>query len=119
MDKKRFLLWFNKKEENQNLKWQEKLKFFCFLNAKNKFTGINISSCRKLANMISKKFKIKVFFVPVNNWLKKLLKKPIKSKKTFFLREKDKDKRIDFKEMIKEKNIRGKDIFLQIRRDSF
>ena len=43
--------------------------------------------------------------------MKKLLKRPIKAKKTFLLRDKDKDKRIDFKEMIKEKKIEGKDIF--------
>ena len=47
----------------------------------------------------------------MNNWLKKILKRPLKTKKAFFKR-KDKDKRIDFKEMIKEKKIESKDIFL-------
>ena len=42
-----------------------------------------------------------VSFVTLNNWLKKILKKPIKAKKTFLLKEKDKNKRIKFKEMIK------------------
>ena len=34
-----------------------------------------------------------------------LLKKPIKAKKTFFLREDDKIKRLKFYDMIKKKNI--------------
>ena len=89
----------------------KKIKNFLLANAKNKFTGINNASCRKLAILISRKFKIKVSFVTVNNWLKKILKSPIKAKKTFFLRDKDKDRRVDFKEMIKEKKIEGKDIF--------
>ena len=35
----------------------------------------------------------------------------MKAKKTFLLKEKDKDKRIEFSKMIMEKKIVGKDIF--------
>jgi len=43
--------------------------------------------------------------------LSKLFKKPIKAKKTFSLREKDKNKRLEFLKMLKQNNIYGKDIF--------
>ena len=52
-----------------------------------------------------------VSHVTINNWLRKLLKRPIKAKKTFFLRQKDKNRRLEFLDMIKEKNLSGKDIF--------
>ena len=54
------------------------------LKAKNKFTGIDNASSRKIAALIFKKFQIKVSFVTVNNWLRKILKRPIKEKKHFY-----------------------------------
>ena len=40
-------------------KMTRKIKIFLLSNAKNKFTGINNASCRKLAMMISKTLKLK------------------------------------------------------------
>ena len=87
------------------------IKAFLINKAKNKFTGIDNASSRKIALLVSKKFKIKVSFVTINNWLRKLLRRPIRAKKTFLLRDKDKNKRIKFKDMIMEKKIKGKNIF--------
>ena len=87
------------------------IKYFLLRNGKNKFSGIDNASCRKLATQIERKLKVKISFVTVNNWLKKLTKRTIKVKKTFFLKDKDKKNRLKFKEMINEKKIQGKDIF--------
>ena len=89
----------------------KKIKNFLLNKAKNKFAGIDNASSRKLAILIEKRFKIKISFVTVNNWLRSLLKKPIKAKKTFLLRERDKIKRNKFKKMIEDKKIQGKNIF--------
>jgi len=59
-------------------KMPKKIKYFLLNKAKNKFTGINNASSRKLAFEIEKIFKLKVSFVTINNWLRKILKRPIK-----------------------------------------
>ena len=78
-------------------KMTKKIKNFLLSKAKNKFTGIDNASSRKLAIQIEKRFKIKISFVTVNNWLRSLLKKPIKARKTFLLRERDKKKELNLK----------------------
>ena len=60
-----------------------------------------------------KKFNIYISYGTINLWLRKLLKKPIKTKKTFYLKGKDKKRRLEFYEMIKNKNIPDKDIFFR------
>ena len=108
--------WINKDyfvdtPRKRKTKMTKKIKYFLIQKAKNKFTGVDNASSRKLANLILKKFKIKVSFVTINNWLRKILKRPLKAKKTFLLRDKDKNTRLKFKEMIYMKKIKGKDIF--------
>ena len=103
--------YFVDTKRTRKTKMKKSIKNFLINKAKNKFTGIDNASRRKLAALISKKFKIKVSFVTVNNWLRKLLKRPIKAKKTFLLRDRDKNKRVKFKEMINEKKLKGKNIF--------
>ena len=87
------------------------IKNFLLKRAANKFSGVNKASSRQLSKDIKKKFHIDISHGTINLWLKKLLKKPIKAKKTFYLREKDKIRRLEFYDMIREKNISGKDIF--------
>ena len=47
----------------------------------------------------------------MNKWLNKLINKPKKATTTFILEDKDKDKRIQFANWIKDNNIKGKSIF--------
>lgn len=108
--------WVNKdyfvdSSRKRKTKMTKKIKYFLNRKAKNKFNGIDNASSRKLANLILTKFKIKVSFITINNWLRKILKSPLKAKTTFLLRGKDKNIRIKFKEMISIKKIKGKDIF--------
>ena len=102
---------FVDKDRKRKSKLTKKKKIFLLIKAANKYTGINNASCRKLAKQIKYKFSLDISPVTVNNWLRKLLKKPIKAKTTFLLKEKDKNKRIEFSKMIKEKKIIGKQIF--------
>ena len=47
----------------------------------------------------------------VNAWLKKILKKPKKSTKTFYMKDKDKTKIIEFEKMNNEKSLSSRNIF--------
>ena len=47
----------------------------------------------------------------MNKWLNKLINKPKKATTTFILEDKDKDKRIQFANWIKDNKINGKSIF--------
>jgi transposase len=87
------------------------IKRYSIKKTKNKFTGIEGASSRKLASKIRKKFLIKICHSTVNNCLKKIFGKPKRATKTFYLRKKDKEKRIKFGKMIIEKGIKGKEIF--------
>jgi len=102
---------FNDKKRKRKSKLSKNIKNFIIKKASNKFTGVNKASTRKLSLEINKEFNISVSHSTINIWLRKLLKKPIKAKKTFFLRKKDKRRRMEFLEMIKEKNITGQNIF--------
>lgn len=102
---------FTDKKRKRKTKMTKEIKIFLIKNAKNKFTGINNASSRKLSIKIKKKFNINISYGTINIWLSKLFKKPIKAKKTFFLRKKDKKRRLEFAEMLNQKNISGKDIF--------
>lgn len=92
-------------------KMSKDIKNFIIKKARNKFTGINKASSRKIAFAIKKKFDVHVSHGTINLWLAKLLKKPIKAKKTFYLRKKDKNRRLEFLNYLKQNNISGKDIF--------
>ena len=108
--------WKNKKnymnsKRKRKGKITKKIRRFLLKNAKNKFTGIEGGSSRKLARKIRKKFSVKLCHSTVNNYLKKIFGKPKKASKTFLLRKKDKEARIKFGKMIKEKGIKGNEIF--------
>ena len=71
--------WINKDyfvdtPRKRKTKMTKKIKYFLIQKAKNKFKGVDNASSRKLANLILKKFKIKVSFVTINNWLRKFSK---------------------------------------------
>ena len=102
---------FKDKIRNRKTKMTKSIKNFLLKKAANKFTGINNASTRKISSEIKKKFGIYVSHGTINLWLRKLLKKPIKAKKTFYLRQKDKKRRLEFINVIKQKKISGKDIF--------
>ena len=102
---------FSDQKRKRKSKLSKAIKNFLLKKASNKFTGINKASSRRLNLEIKRKFNVSVSHVTINNWLRKLLKRPIKAKKTFFLRQKDKNRRLEFLDMIKEKNLSGKDIF--------
>lgn len=108
--------WKNKKyfsdaKRKRKSKLTKKIKNFLLRNAKNKFSGVNKASSRRLSLKLKKTFNIDISFQQVNVWLRKILRKPIRAKKTFLLKNKDKKKRIEFGEMIIKKNIKGKNIF--------
>ena len=108
--------WKNKanfldRKRKRKTKLSKNIKNFLLKKASNKFTGVNKASSRKLAGEIQRKFNINVSHATINIWLRKLLKKPIRAKKTFYLKKKDKNRRIDFYDMIKEEKISGRDIF--------
>ena len=102
---------FTDKTRKRKTKMSKEIKNFLLKKASNKFSGINKASSRQLSKEIKKKFNIYISHGTINLWLRKLLEKPIKAKKTFYLKEKDKKRRLEFYEMIKSKNIAGKDIF--------
>ena len=87
------------------------IKNFFIKRCKNKFTGINKASSRRLSKELKRYFNIVVSHSTVNSWLKKIFKSPIKATKTFLLRNKDKKRRIEFAKMILEKKISGRNIF--------
>ena len=95
------------------------IKNFLLKKAANKFSGVNKASSRQLSKDIKKKFHIYVSHGTINLWLKKLLKKPIKAKKTFFLREDDKINRLKFYDMIKKKIFPVKIFSLPTKKDLF
>jgi len=103
--------YFVDTKRKRKTKMTKAIKNFLLSKAKNKFTGIDNASSRKIASLFFKKFKIKVSFVTVNNWLRKILKRPIKAKKIFLLKNRDKNKSLKFKEMSYDKNLKGKNIF--------
>ena len=89
----------------------KEIKNFLLKKCKNRFTGVNKARSRKLSKEIKKYFNIEVSHMTVNTWLKTILKKPIKATKTFFMKYKDKTKRIEFAKMINEKGLSGRNIF--------
>ena len=108
--------WKNKanfldRKRKRKTKLSKNIKNFLLKKASNKFTGKNKASSRKIAGEIQRKFNINVSHATINIWLRKLLKKPIIEKKSFYLEKKDKNRRIDFYDMIKEEKISGRDIF--------
>lgn len=102
---------FTDKKRKRKTKMTKEIKCFLIQKAKNKFSGINNASCRKLSKEIKNQFNISISYGTVNRWLLKLFNKPIKAKKTFFLRKRDKKRRLEFAQMLSQKNISGKNIF--------
>jgi len=105
-DKETFI---DKKRKRRN-KMSLDIKNFIINIARNKFNGINKASSRKIALAIKKKFDAYVSHGTVNIYLSTLLKKPI-IKENIFFREKDKNRRLEFLNMLKQNNIYDKDIF--------
>ena len=102
---------FTDKKRERKSKMTKEIKNFLLKKCKNKFTGANKASSRKLSKEIKKYFNIQVSHMTVNTWLKKILNKPIKTTKTFYMKNKDKTKRIEFAKMINEKSLSGRNIF--------
>ena len=102
--------FFDKKRKRKSL-MTRMIKNFLIKRCKNKFTGINKASSRRLAKEIRRCFNLSVSHATINSWLKKIFKAPIKATKTFLLRNKDKKRRIDFAQMLLEKKISGRNIF--------
>ena len=101
----------NAKKPNRKTKKTRKIKKFLVRLAKNKFTGIEGASSRKIAKKIDKKFGIKVSHTTVNTWLNDTVGKPKKATTTFLIKKNNKQRRMDFANMILEKKITGKQIF--------
>ena len=110
--------YFTDKVRTRKTKMNNKIKRFLITRAKNKFTGIENASCRKLSEQIKNKFNINISKTTVNNWLNQILSKPKKARKTFLLRQKDKNKRIEFTKYIDDNKIDGKQIFFTTKKDS-
>ena len=110
--------YFTDKVRERKTKMNNKIKRFLITRAKNKFTGIENASCRKLSEQIKNKFNINISKTTVNNWLNQILSKPKKARKTFLLRQKDKNKRIEFTKYIDDNKIDGKQIFFTTKKDS-
>ena len=104
--------YFFDKIRKRKTKMTREIKNFLIRKCKNKFTGINNASSRKVAKAIKKYFNIKISHMTINIWLKKIFKNnPIKATKTFYLKKKDKKRRIEFANMIIGKKISGRQIF--------
>lgn len=102
---------YENSKRKRKIKISKRIKRFLIKKSKNKFTGIEGASSRKLASKIRKKFSIKICHSTVNNYLKRIYGEPMKAKKTFLLKKKDKAKRVEFAQMIKDKGIKGNEIF--------
>ena len=74
---------FTDKKRKRKTKMTKEIKIFLIKNAKNKFTGINNASSRKLSIKIKKKFNINISYGTINIWLSKLFKKPINKSPIF------------------------------------
>jgi len=102
---------FQDTKRKRKSKLSRDIKRYLLKRARNKYTGIDGASSRKLSIEIRNKFSLNISKTTINNWLNRLLNKPVKAKKTFILRKKDKDKRIEFANYIINNNISGKSIF--------
>ena len=101
----------NAKKPNRKTKKTRKIKKFLVRLAKNKFTGIENASSRKIAKKINKKFGIQISHATANTWLNDEVGKPKKATTTFLIKKKNKQRRMDFAKMILEKKITGDQIF--------
>ena len=88
--------YFQDIKRKRRTKMIREIKNFLLKKSRNKFTGVDKASTRILKLELQKKFNLYISHVTINNWLRKLLHKPIKAKKTFLLREKDKNRRRKF-----------------------
>ena len=79
--------------------------------AANKQTIKECASSRSIQSQLLSKFNVHVCHTTVNNHLNRILTKPIRLRKTFFLSCKNQDARKHFIEYINANNIEGKDIF--------
>lgn len=108
--------WKNREStKSKTRKRKGKLSFevkrFIYKQAKDKFTGIEHASSRKLANRVNRKFKLDVCHSTINNYLRKAFKRPRRARTTFKLTDINKDSRKRFAAYILENNIKGRDIF--------
>ena len=99
----------------QKRKRKSKLSFeikrYIFKQAKDKYTGIEHASSRKIANRVNKKFKIHVCHSTVNNYLRKVFRKPRRARTTFKLTENNKDVRKEFVRYILKNSIKRNEIY--------
>ena len=82
------------------------------------FTGIDQASSRVIAYKLNQKFNknkrksnFKLSHSTVNTILNKELSKPRRAKKTFLITHKNKEDRMEFIKLVREKKIKGEDIF--------
>ena len=92
-------------------KMKRDVKNFLFKKCSNKYTGVDNASSRALVPKLKRKFGLKVHQTTVNRWLKPILSKPRRSKKSLFLTKDHKIARKEFADYIISNNIKGKDIF--------
>jgi transposase len=80
--------------------------------AEGKSTGVDMASSRKITRKLNFKFKnLSVSHMTVNRTLNKILTKPRKLRKVFYLNDDHLQQRKDFCEYILEEGIKGEDIF--------
>jgi hypothetical protein len=100
-----------KKTGQRRTKYNQTIKRHIYKLAANKFTGAEQASSRKIMFKIRRKFKVDITHATVNNYLRKMLKKPRRAQKTFVITSDYKEKRLEFSKYIKENNIKGNQIF--------
>lgn len=110
-------IWINrpdlqpKKRVKKKLKVTQEIKDFCCELAKNKWTGKDGASCRKITTVVNKEFNTNLHYTTINSILRKSLSRPIKCKNTFLLNEKQKEKRLLFCKWVIDNQVKGDDIF--------
>jgi hypothetical protein len=94
-----------KKTGQRRTKYNQNIKRHIYKLAANKFTGAEQASSRKIMFKIRRKFKVDITHASVNNYLRKMLKKPRRAQKTFVITNDYKEQRLEFAKYIKENNI--------------
>mgnify|MGYP006372178767 FL=1 len=92
-------------------KFNRYIKSYIIKEAGNKLTGIQFASSKDMTEKINTKFKTNLSKTTVSRYLKKVLSKAYKIKKSFVLTEDNIKKRYDFCKTLIENKISGKDIF--------
>jgi putative NIF3 family GTP cyclohydrolase 1 type 2 len=75
--------------------FNQTIKRHIYKLAANKFTGAEKASSRKIMFKIRRKFKVDITHATVNNYLRKMLKKPRRAQKTFVITSDYKEQRLE------------------------